>query len=151
MTNTISIELAGEPHGKQRPRFVRATGRAYTPADTAKYESHLRLAGQDAMAGRAPLDGPLRVLIEARFPVPQSWSRKKREAALRGEVFPTVKPDADNLVKMIDALNEVVWRDDKQVVAAAILKLYSDRPALLIKVAPLFAAVGVTSLLDVAA
>lgn len=140
MLDAITIELAGEPRGKGRPRFVRATGRAYTPADTARYESHLRLAAQDAMAGRPPLEGPLRVAIVARLPIPESWSRKKRDQARLGMLMPTVKPDADNLVKMIDALNEIVWRDDKQAVDVHVRKVYSDRPALVITVEPAAAA-----------
>jgi Holliday junction resolvase RusA-like endonuclease len=126
----IQIELAGVPVGKGRPRFVRATGRAYTPDKTRRFESDLRLAAQEAMAGRAPLEGPVGISIYASFPVPQSWSRKKREQALLSIIRPTTKPDADNLLKACDALNQVVFRDDSQIVSASIEKDYSDRPRL---------------------
>lgn len=132
----IVIELVGEPRGKGRPRFVRATGHAFTPARTRSYESALRLAAQDAMDGAAPLDGPLRVSVEAHFPVPASWSHKKRSAALLGVTRPTTRPDWENIAKMLDAFNEIVWRDDKQVVEGAISKHYSDRPRLRVEVQP---------------
>lgn len=131
---TIVIELAGEPIGKGRPRFARATGHAYTPGPTRKYESQLRFAAQQAMAGASPVDGPVTVRVLACMPIPASWSRTKRAAAIAGDIKPTVAPDVDNLLKMLDALNEVVWRDDKQVVMATVAKVYSERPALHIEV-----------------
>lgn len=140
LADDIVVFLAGEPRGKGRPRFVRATGHAFTPADTRKYESHLRLAAQDAMAGRPPIEGPVDVEVFAAFPVPQSWSRSKRANALLGLTRPTVKPDWENIAKMLDAFNEVVWRDDRQVVDGCIRKVYSDTPCLRITVrtSPLF-------------
>lgn len=132
----IRIELPGPPRGKGRPRFVRATGRTYTPAETASYEGALKLAAQRVMGNRPPLDEALDVLFVAVFPVPASWSRKKREAALAGEIRPTVKPDGDNILKVSDALNEVVWRDDKSIVEATVQKFYGSRPRLVIEVMP---------------
>lgn len=130
----IVVELAGVPEGKGRPRFARKTGHAYTPAKTRSYEGALRLAAQDAMAGAIPLLGPVRVTVDAHFPVPQSWSAKKRAAALLGATRPTTRPDWENIAKMLDAFNEVVWRDDAQVVEGRITKRYSDRPRLRIEV-----------------
>ena len=133
----IQIVLAGEPTGKGRPRFSRATGRAFTPQTTATYESALRYAGYKAMNGALPLEGPLTIEIGAFVPVPKSWSKKKAAAALSGELRPTSKPDRDNLAKMVDALNEVVWRDDSQIVDWTIRKFYSDRPRLEVVVGPI--------------
>lgn len=130
----IVIELAGEPKGKGRPRFVRSTGHAYTPAQTRSYESMLRLAAQEAMAGRIPIDGPVEVEVLACMPIPVSWSKRKRSDAIAGTVKPTSRPDVDNLVKMLDAFNEVVWRDDKQVVWCRVAKVYSEKPRLRIDV-----------------
>lgn len=130
----IVVELAGEPKGKGRPRFVRRTGHAFTPAPTRNYEAALRYAAQAAMAGKAPLEGPLRVELHAEFGIPQSWSKKKKAEAAGGFVKPTGRPDLDNLVKMLDAFNAVVWRDDSQVVSGTIRKSYSDRPRLIVRV-----------------
>ena len=130
----IVIELAGEPRGKGRPRFVRSTGHAYTPAQTRSYETMLRLAAQEVMAGRTPIEGPLQVDVLACMPIPVSWSKGKRANAITGTVKPTSRPDCDNLVKMLDAFNEVVWRDDKQVVSCRVEKIYSEKPRLRIEV-----------------
>lgn len=134
LADPIVIELAGEPRGKGRPRFSRERGVAYTPARTRSYESDLRLAAQTVMDGREPLGGALRVRVEALFPVPASWSRKKREQALAGHVRPAKRPDWENIAKMLDAFNQVVWVDDAQVVEGTIHKRYDARPALRIEV-----------------
>ena len=111
--------------------------RVYSDAKTVKYESQLRYAATVAMAGSPPLDGPVSLVMRVRFPVPESWSKKKRGLAIAGFLFPTVKPDADNTLKLTDALNEIVWRDDKQVVDARVVKSYSDRPGMTIEVTAL--------------
>jgi Holliday junction resolvase RusA-like endonuclease len=137
----ITIFLAGSPHGKGRPRFATRKTSAgkqiavpYTPADTRKYESSLGMAAQQQMVGRRLLEGPVRVRVVSGFPVPQSWPKKKQEAALRGEIRPTKKPDWDNLAKVTDALDNVVWVDDSQVVEGSVRKVYSDRPGLYVEV-----------------
>jgi Holliday junction resolvase RusA-like endonuclease len=130
---SIRIELVGEPRGKGRPRFTRA-GMAYTPAKTRSYEAALQLAAQDAMAGRPPLEGPLTLIVEAHMPIPASWSGKQQKLAAAGQRRPTGRPDFDNLLKPLDALNKVVWSDDAQVVDVRCVKLYSERPRLIVTV-----------------
>jgi Holliday junction resolvase RusA-like endonuclease len=90
------------------------------------------------MAGRAPLQGPVRVVMTMRFPVPASWSKKNQAAALAGQIRPTIKPDWDNGAKLCDAINMVVFLDDKQVVDGRVIKLYSERPGLTIEVESAF-------------
>lgn len=141
--DTIIIELAGEPVGKGRPRFRavetrdgRKFNQTYTPAHTRKFEDALRARAQDFMGGRAPLNGPLALLFVAAFPVPASWSKKKRAEALAGIVRPCSTPDSDNLLKVTDALNQVAFVDDRQIVDARVVKLYSERPHVRIVIDP---------------
>jgi Holliday junction resolvase RusA-like endonuclease len=133
----LIIDMPGPPRGKGRPRFARATGRAFTDARTRSYEGDLRAYATEAMRGREIIAGPVLLKMVAIFPVPTSWSRKKRAAALAGSVRPTVKPDLDNILKLTDALNGVVWRDDAQVVTATQMKVYGERPALRLEVIPI--------------
>lgn len=134
--DVLTITLAGPPRGKGRPKFIRATGHAYTPKPTAEYEGLLRHEGALVMDGRAPIEGPLNVTLVAYMPVPESWSKKKRREALANTIHPTGKPDLDNLLKMLDAFNMVVWRDDAQIVSGSFTKRYSDRPRLVVEVRP---------------
>lgn len=127
----IEITLAGEPIGKGRPRFVRATGRTYTPEQTASFENKLAWAAQTAMKGRALLVDAVILSVTAFRSVPPSWSAKKRKAAIDQLLRPTGKPDADNVLKLVaDALNKVVWADDSQIVEAHVYKKYSEQPRL---------------------
>lgn len=136
----ITIELSGPPKGKGRGRAVAIPGRGariYSDPNTVKYESQIRHAATQAMGGRPPIGGPVQVVMMVRFPVPESWSKKKRALALAGGILPTVKPDADNSLKLTDALNFVCWNDDKQVVDARVIKRYSDRPGMTIQITEL--------------
>jgi Holliday junction resolvase RusA-like endonuclease len=45
-------------------------------------------------------------------------------------MYPTKKPDIDNIAKHFDALNGVVWTDDKNVVSCHIYKRYDEHPEL---------------------
>lgn len=134
--DTIVIVLAGAPMGKERVRMTRQ-GHAYTPERTVNYESRLALAAQQVMAGRALLDGPIEVSVEAHMPVAESKPRKWKSAALAGDIRPTKKPDWDNFGKILDALNLVVWVDDSQIVEGRVQKFYSDQPRMEIHVRPL--------------
>jgi Holliday junction resolvase RusA-like endonuclease len=134
--SNVEIMLPGLPRGKGRPRFTVRGGfaRTYTDDKTASFEGALRLAGSVAMRGRAPLSGPLALDMVAVFPIPASWSKVKRGLAEIGAVRPTGKPDCDNLLKVIDGLNGVVWVDDSQIVSATIAKCYGPAPELAIRV-----------------
>lgn len=138
LVRSVVVELPGPPKGKGRPRFSRKSGFAYTPETTRNYEAQLKDVGDKAMRGAAPIEGPLKVEVFAGFPVPQSWSRKKQAQALRGQIRPTGKPDLDNILKCLDALNAIVWRDDAQIVIASIIKRYTDRPRLRIEVEAIY-------------
>jgi Holliday junction resolvase RusA-like endonuclease len=55
--------------------------------------------------------------------------------ALAGEVLPTTKPDADNVVKAVfDGLNGVLWRDDVLVVDLRVRKRYAATPCVRVEV-----------------
>ena len=134
--STIVIELAGEPKGKGRARSTRA-GITYTPAATRSHENALAWAATRAMRGRSPLLVALQVTVKAYMSVPRSWSKRQQARALDGVIRPTTRPDADNILKMLDALNRIVWRDDAQIVCLELSKHYSERPRTLIEVIPL--------------
>jgi len=137
VTGAITITIGGEPVAKGRPRATRG-GFVYTPAATRKYEAHGRLAAQLAMNGAPPITVPVRAEITIDLPVPASWSAKRRDAALRGDVRPTTRPDADNYVKAaLDAVNAIVIADDSLVVDLIVTKKYATVPALTIVITPL--------------
>jgi Holliday junction resolvase RusA-like endonuclease len=137
MSGAVTIVIGGPPTAKGRPRMTRR-GLAYTPAATRKYEAHGRLAAQLAMNGRPPITAPVRAEIVVDLPVPASWSAKRRDAALRGDVRPTSRPDTDNYIKAaLDAVNAIVATDDSLIVDLVAVKRYARVPQLTITVTPL--------------
>ena len=76
---------------------------------------------------------PLKIEILACFSIPKSYSKKKMLMINNGELFPTKKPDCDNIIKIVlDSLNKIAYDDDKQVVEVTLKKVYSDVEKLVI-------------------
>lgn len=132
----IEVAVLGKPVPKGRPRFNRETGRAYTPAKTASFEAQLKYAALEVMRGKTPLQGPLALTMFLVVPIAPSWSKKKQEEARRMDLLPINKPDWDNYGKTVDALNQVVWFDDGQIVDGRVMKRYGDKPGTWIQVRP---------------
>ena len=133
MTHCVTITLTGEPRGKGRPRFT-GNGPVYTPARTRQYEQALSWQAKIEMRGREPAAVPLRVVVIATFLIPGSWSKAKREAALTGELHHINRPDVDNIGKMLDSCNKIVWCDDSQIVDLRVMKQYGEVPSLRVEV-----------------
>lgn len=140
----IAFTLHGEPRGWGRARIrvivpkdprKKPFPSFYVDAETDAYKRALALAAKVAMRGRNRLmTGALKVVVTAWMPIPKSWSHKKRDAALAGVLRPATKPDWDNIAKMLDALNEVAWDDDMQIVDGRAIKFYAEQPRLEVKV-----------------
>jgi Holliday junction resolvase RusA-like endonuclease len=110
----------------------------YTPEKTRTYEQTVAAEARKAMAGREPITGPCLLELVLVFKIPASWSKKKRAAALAGEIYPCVKPDADNITKAIcDSFNAIVWVDDVQVVDLLARKRYGEHPRVEARITPL--------------
>ena len=128
----MTFSIPGAPQGKARPKVVRqgAFSRAYTPEKTVNYEALVKLSYQQAAGGLFLGAGvPVRVRIDAYYDTPKSESKKKLRNMLAGLLFPTKKPDWDNIGKIVcDALNGIAWKDDAQIVDGHVLKHYSEVP-----------------------
>ena len=78
---------------------------------------------------RFPDDAMLDLRILAYYSIPKSGSKKLKEQKLANIIRPTKKPDMDNVVKMIaDALNQVAYKDDTQIVDCQVRKFFSEEP-----------------------
>ena len=120
----INFVIPGKVQAKQRPRF---NGKfAYTQRETVAYENWVKTCYLEKYKGQKLLEKPLKVKIIAYYDIPKSTSKKKQKMMLDNEIFPTIKPDADNIAKSIlDSLNGIAYLDDKQVVKLIVEKYYS--------------------------
>jgi Holliday junction resolvase RusA-like endonuclease len=138
MPANFTMVWEGVPIGKGRPRaFATKKGiRTYTPDKTVEFEETLRYHMRREMGVDELFQLPCRVEIEARFPIPKSYSKASREIIDRGGSLPhTVKPDADNVLKAVmDAMNGIVFEDDKLACDVRITKRYSRKPGLTVYV-----------------
>lgn len=123
------------PVGKARARTVRQGGkvRTFTPSKTKAFEKCIAMHGKAYMQHRDILTGPVCLTMHIRCKVPESWSHKRKTAALNQEIVPTTKPDTSNIVKAVeDALNGVLYVDDNQIVQLSVLKSYAVEPGILV-------------------
>lgn len=126
-----NIVVPGKPMGKQRPK---ATNRGrftsvYTPKETVSYENLVVAMFHQTYPDSRPLEGEVRGFIKAFYPIPLSTSKKRKQAMLDGVIRPQVKPDLDNIEKIIyDALNGIAYTDDSHITEMTVSKHYSDVP-----------------------
>lgn len=131
MSATVYFVVYGNPVGKGRPRATSRGGfvRMYTDAKTLGFESAVADEARIAMRDWQAFETPMQLQLSAYYPIPKSWSKKKRQMAMDGEIHPQVKPDLDNVMKaVLDAMNGVVYVDDSQVINMVATKRYSSDP-----------------------
>lgn len=129
--------IPGEPFGKQRPKvYANRSGKgshAVTPEKTVLYENLIKLTYQQQCGFRFCDNAHLDVRIIAYYSIPKSTSKKNRQLMLDGVMRPTKKPDFDNIGKIIcDALNQIAYKDDAQIVDAQVRKFYSEEPRVVV-------------------
>lgn len=133
----IKFEIKGKVKAKQSVKFGR-NGIKYTPKDMVEYANLVKLSfinKYPAWEVTDFADKPLKAEIDVFMPVPKSYSKKKTAQALKNTIRPTVKPDCDNIAKNInDALNGIVYPDDKQIVSLTVNKLYSNNEYVRVKI-----------------
>lgn len=123
--------LVDEHVGKERPRGGQ---HYYTPARTRRQEKLIRDAYVDGEGPCWPPSVPIHLTLAFYFSRPPSHLRvdgmQLSSAGLKaGEYWHTYTPDLDNLEKLVvDALNEIAWADDKQIVRVEKQKIWVIGP-----------------------
>ncbi len=128
----MEFEVVGAPVGKRRPKFstIHGYAQALKPKEDVIYENLVKIMFQQVKPNNYSMfNKPIKMKIEAYFAIPKSFSKVKQSQALEGKLLPLTKPDADNIAKIIcDALNDVAYKDDTQIVELAIIKRYAMEP-----------------------
>lgn len=112
----MKFTVYGKPQGKARPRFT-YQGRAYTPKNTVDYEGQIKQAYIAAGGTLISDTAPILICITACL----------KKAKTNKMDFPTLKPDADNIAKIVcDGLNGVAYKDDKQITCLTVKKVWAE-------------------------
>lgn len=118
----MKFTIPGDPVAQGRGRAVRvgASIRIVDPPKSRAYKKAVAMIAKVAMAGKPPMEGPVRLRITAYRRCPKGDERK-REPYREGPWY--TLPDWDNLGKAIsDALNGICYADDGQVCDGAVVK-----------------------------
>ncbi|WP_077623821.1 RusA family crossover junction endodeoxyribonuclease [Sediminibacillus massiliensis] len=133
----IQFTVLGEAVAQGRPRAGKnRKGKTvvYDPGKSKDYKQYVRLVAQQH-APKMPIEGPVVVFIKVYKPLLSNMSKKRREEAEAGLYRPITKPDVDNYGKAVaDALNQIIWKDDSQIVEMRVSKFYSEKPRIEVRV-----------------
>lgn len=137
----IQFTLNLIPKAWGRPRAVAIAGHAkiFAPPETEQAVREI-VALADPHAPPAPFQGPLAVRLTFNLLIPRSKPAWWQAAAEAGAVYPTSRPDADNLAKLVlDALSRSGrwWRDDAQIVHLESTKAFGAIPGTRVVIEPL--------------
>lgn len=121
MARRVTFTIPGKPFAKSRHRVSFKQRRTFNAPSNEAFE---RTVGEIALPHfQHPIDGPVRLEIDATFVPAASWSKKKRADHLHRPH--TQKPDCDNVAKAImDGLNRIAWADDAQVSEITVRKVW---------------------------
>lgn len=125
----FTVPVVPVPKARHRTTVRHGHAIAYTDpksrGDIETFIAHARPSAPDS-----PLMGALSVNTDVFLPIPASWSKKKIEAALTGDIRPlSSRSDLDNYIKFsLDCMNGMFFGDDHQVVKLSAEKKYSDHP-----------------------
>ena len=141
LRRAFEIVVPGEPRGVGRPRFGRGrdgSPRVYVALADREYADRIALAWRDAGCPYLP-STPWRCELVAEMERPKAHRRASGELSAKGLQLPhpTRKPDADNILKVVDALVRVAAvPDDASLVEARVVKTWAEHgePRLVIRV-----------------
>jgi Holliday junction resolvase RusA-like endonuclease len=141
MVSVLRLTILMEPVGKGRARVVRRGDKvhSFTPDKTASAERLIREEWQAQGRVRLPDEALyLALTIYQRRPKGHWTSKGDLSAAGKRAVYPTGRPDLDNIAKLItDSLNGFAWRDDAQIALLRVERQWSDDQRVIIFAAPL--------------
>lgn len=133
----IPIAQPRQRHRIVQPRGGKAFVHNYTPAKSpiADFKARVAWAAKQAYCGE-PLTIPVRVEIVAIFPAPSSFRVAQRREIQSGLLLPyTGRNDWDNIGKAVcDALNGVLWDDDRRIYDGRVGRYYGSAPGVTITV-----------------
>ena len=126
--------LIFEIHSIPRPQKQTQFGkhRAYDPSKQYKQAIQWQIRPH---APKDPLTGALHVDMTFYLPIPKGTSKILSRQMINGTALPYKRPDLDNLAYIVtNAMKEIIYEDDSQIVDLILTKRYAETPKTVIKV-----------------
>ncbi len=124
----ISFFVPGKPRSTQTGSVIRVGGRSIPTRRGASWSSYVALVAKQH-APEKLMTRPLSVLWEIVLPRPKG----------KAPYWAPVSPDYGNALKGVeDALNGILWVDDRQIVMVTVTKIYGPTPGLSLRVEEIF-------------
>lgn len=123
------------PFAQPRPRarilkqgsFTRVC--MYDPPEADKWKTEFGSKVFRKLDKYFPIEGPVVLSVVVYKQIPAGYSKTLKYLCENGDIRPEKRPDVDNYLKAVeDALNDIVWKDDSQIIRATCEKYYSNKP-----------------------
>ena len=125
---TVRLVIPGKPHGKSRPRF--GNGRAFTDPKATSFVERVHIAWRE-QGSPTFCSEAVRMRVSVHRRRPRTHYRKDgllSQIGVAAPLRPIVTPDADNFAGSgMDALNNLAYYDDRQVVSLTAERFWSDQ------------------------
>lgn len=128
----INLSIPGVPNSQKRHRHLRVGNftRTYDPSSTDKEDFLYKAIYEFKPA--IPVISPISIKMKFYMPRPKGhYGTGKNEGVLKKNApfRHTSMPDLDNLEKFVlDALNKIYWKDDRQIYSIVAKKVYDENP-----------------------
>lgn len=124
------FEIYSKPVPQKQTQWAR--GRGYDPSS---HDKQAIIWQSRAYAPQEVFLGPAEVDLMFYLPIPQSTSKVQRRMMIDGTIYPIKRPDVDNLGYLVtNALKELFYRDDSQIVDLHLHKRYGEVPKSVVKI-----------------
>lgn len=86
-------------------------------------------------APKEPFQGPMRVHLTFHLPIPKQTTKTIKKQMINGVCVPWKRPDLDNLAYTVtNAMQDIIYQDDSQIIDLVLSKRYSEVPKILVKI-----------------
>lgn len=136
---SVTFEIPGEAVPwrvpKQDHRYAKIV--TFTDDELREFKGRVTTLARRAMkdARLKPFDGAVLLYVRVIRDIPASFSAKRRQQAINGEIWPLRRPDLSNLIKGVeDGMNGEVYTDDARICGSMTFKVYGEVPRTIISV-----------------
>jgi len=128
---TIIMPPFAQP--RPRARIIRQASFSrvcmYDPPEADKWKTEFGSKILRKLDPIFPIEGPVILSVVIYKQIPAGYSKVMKYLCENGDIRPEKRPDVDNYLKAVeDALNDIVWKDDSQIIKASCEKYYSNKP-----------------------